>query len=123
MPLIRVAYDAFKDVEKRMKYRFWDKGRERSNRAAGMADRGPMVALCPLRHSTFAYSGPPDDTIRQYVCLHCSAYATEDMIKDMGFAFGEAPDRVIFDLMDEVLKQNSSGRSLFYAGGNGNGRK
>lgn len=119
MPLIKVAYDAFKDVEKRMTYRFWDKQRERSNRAAGMADRGPAAVSCPRRHQTLAFSGPPDDRIKQYVCLHCSAYATEGMINDMGHEFELVPDYIIYDLMDEVLKQHSVGRMVSYPG---NGR-
>lgn len=91
-------------LEKRLKYRFWDKGRERSNRAAAMADRGPDVALCPLRHNTIGWSGPPHDAIRRYVCLECKSYASEAMIKEMGHDFETAPDYIIHDLMDEVLR-------------------
>ena len=109
MPLIRVAFDAFREVERRMKYRFWDKEREWSNRANGVADRGPVAALCPLRHSTIAWSGPPHDSVRRYVCMHCSAYASEGMIKDMGYDFEGCPDRVIHDLMDEGLRQVAKG--------------
>lgn len=118
--LIRVAYDAFRDVEKRMKWKFWDKERERSNRASAMADRGSIHPVCPLHHQTIAWSGPPHDTIRRYICLQCSAYASEDMIKDMGYEFLTCPDYVMYDLMDEVLKQR--GQVISYAGVGGNGR-
>ena len=116
MALLRVGYNAFKDVEKRMKYRFWDKGRERSNRASGMADRGPIGFLCPLRHDTIAWSGPPHDNIRRYVCLHCGAWASDAMIKDMGYDFETVPDYIMHDLMDELLRQNAVGRKTFSMG-------
>ena len=118
--LIRSAYDAFKDVEKRMRYKFSDKERERSNRASAMADRGPIHAVCPLRHQSIAWSGPPHDTIRRYICLQCSAYASEDMIKDMGYEFLTCPDYIMLDLMDEVLRHRD--RVVSYAGVGGNGR-
>ena len=34
MPLIKIPFDAFKEVEKMLKFKFWDKERERSNRLA-----------------------------------------------------------------------------------------
>ena len=81
--VIRVKEDIQALIEKRLRYRFWDKERERSNRAAAMADRGPQRPLCPLQHNTLVYSGPPHDVVRRYVCAHCNADATEGAIKEM----------------------------------------
>jgi len=104
-----MGYNAFKDVEKRMKYRFWDKERQRSNRAAAKADRVPIGVLCPLRHDTIAWSGPPHDSVLRYVCVHCGSYASEHMIKHMGYDFETVPDYVLHNLMDEMLRQNAAG--------------
>lgn len=117
MPLIRMAYDAFKDVEKRMKYRFWDKERERSERSYGLADRGPIAPSCPLGHQSFAWSGPPYNKERLYVCITCGAYCSEDMIKDMGYLFDTVPDYIIYDLMNEVARQKyMKGDPIFFGG-------
>lgn len=104
-PFVKIAYDAFKDVEKRSKYKFWDKERERSNRATGLVTRGSTMRFCPLRHNTIAWSGPPHDSENRYICLHCAAFASEAMVKDMGYDFATVPDYIIHDLMDEVLAQ------------------
>ena len=103
--LIRVGFDAFREVEKRLKYRFWDKGRERSNRAAALAATGPRARRCPLRHDTIAWVGPPHDRVRAYVCLHCNAAASEPEIKDKGFDFETIPDWEIHKIFDLDLQR------------------
>ena len=102
---IHVPIDYFKEVEKRMKYRFWDKERERSNKASGWRAGGPNRAICPMRHERTAWSGPPHDAIRAYVCLDCHAAASEPEIKDRGMDFETAPDWTIKAIMDEDLKR------------------
>ena len=111
---IRTGFNAFKEAEKRLKYRFWDKERERSQRAAGIADVGPQVPLCPMNHDTIAWSGPPHNPIRMYVCLRCNAYASEPMIKDMGYDFENVPDWIMKDLMTEVLRRKSNGNPTVF---------
>lgn len=104
MAYLRTAFNAFKEVEKRMHYRFGHKEQERSARAAVMADRGAFRPSCPLNHDRWVWSGPPHHSILTYTCCDCGAYATEDMIKDMGFEFGAVLDLVVKDLMDEQMK-------------------
>jgi len=99
--LIKMPFNAFGLLEKKLNYRFWDKGRERSNRAKAMSEGGPRVPLCPRRHDTIAFSGPPHDSVRRYVCLICWADATEGAIAYMGYDFATVPDYIIHDLMDE----------------------
>ena len=102
---IRVPIDYFKEVEKRLRYRFWDKERQWSNKAAGWADGGPNRAICPMRHERIAWSGPPHDAIRAFVCLDCHAAASEPEIRARGFTFEEVPDWEIHRIMDEDLKR------------------
>ena len=107
-PLVRVHFDAFKEVEKLLKFRFWDKERERSNRAAGLvvAAQG-TTRRCPLRHDHIAWSGPPYDAVRAYVCLRCNAAACEPEIKDRGFDFDTVPDWIIEDILDLDLQRQT----------------
>jgi hypothetical protein len=117
--VIRSPVDMFKEAEKRLHYRFWDKERERSNHAALLHNQGPSVRsrFCPLRHQTIAWSGPPHDTIRAYICLDCHAAACEPEIKDRGFDFETVPDweiKAIFDL--DLERQVAQSRSFFLAG-------
>lgn len=119
MPLvIRVPFDAFKEVEKMLHYRFWDKERERSNRAAGLHDINLNTARrCPMRHQTIAWSGPPHDKVRCYICLFCYAAASEPEIKDRGFEFETIPDielDTIFDL--DLKRQSELGHPAFFGG-------
>lgn len=86
-------------VEKRSKYRFWDKERERSNHAALLHEAGPVGRRCLLRHPRIAISGPPHDPIRAYVCLECHAAACEPEIKDKGWEF----ETITQEAMDEIL--------------------
>jgi len=112
MPIvIRVPFDAFKYVEERLKYKWWDKGRERSNRAKAMMDGGRIMARCVMHHDTIAYSGPPDDKIRAYVCLICHAAACEPEIIDLGSTFDECPLSMIHAIMDQDLIRQAAGNT------------
>ena len=116
-PLIRIPFDAFKEVEKLLHYRYWDKGRERSNRAAQLVEaaRGSK-RRCPLRHDTLAYSGPPYDAIRCYVCLRCNAAASEPEIKDRGYDFDTVPDWIIYNILDLDLERQAAGGPTSFGG-------
>ena len=105
------------EVEKRLRYQYWDKERERSNRARGLADtaRG-LRRRCPLRHSEIAWSGPPHDQVRAYVCLRCNAAACEPEIKDMGFQFDTVPDWIIHHILDLDLQRQAEGNPMSFSG-------
>ena len=124
MPLIRVPFDAFKEVEKLLKYRFWDKERERSNHAAALAEQARAAirsrAICPLRHQTIAWSGPPHDKIRNYICLNCYACACEPEIKDRGFDFETIPDWELDIIFDLDLQRQVAGNTRMFNGLGGN---
>ena len=117
MPIsIQVPENMFQAVEKRLKYRFWDKERERSQRAAGLADKGPVVPLCPRNHDTIAWSGPPHNKVRCYTCLHCNVYISEPEIRDKGLEFETIADWQMHQMMDEKLTQFRNGSpKLFVA--------
>ena len=118
MPIvIRTPVDMFHEVEKMLRFRFHDKERERSNRAAGLADlaRG-TVRRCPMRHDRIAWSGPPHDKIRAYVCLRCNAAACEPEIKDRGFDFDTVPDFEIHRILDLDLERQAQGTPGFFGG-------
>ena len=118
-PLIRVSFDAFKEAEKLLKARFWDKERERSNRAAGLADVAQgTTRRCPMRHDQIAWSGPPHDRIRAYVCLWCNAAACEPEIKDRGFDFDTIPDWEIHAILDLDLQRQAQGSPKMFGGFN-----
>lgn len=117
-PITRVAFDAFAEVEKMLKHRWWDKGRERSNRAAALAEaaRG-TVRRCPLHHDQIAWSGPPHDAIRAYVCLRCNAAACEPEIKDRGYDFDTVPIEIIDAILDlDLQRQSTMGNKGFFGG-------
>lgn len=117
MPLIKVAFDAFKEAEKRLKYRFWDKERERSQRASGMADLAQGTKRrCPMRHDKIAWSGPPHDDVQAYICLYCSAAACEPEIKDRGYEFREVPDWIIYEILDLDLQRQATGSPTTFGG-------
>ena len=105
----RIALNGFKEVEKRLKYRFWDKERERSNHAARLHEAGPVARRCPLRHRQLAWSGPPHDVVRAYICLDCHAAACEPEIRDRGFTFEEIPDWEIHKILDLDLERQLQG--------------
>ena len=101
-----------------LQYRFHDKERERSNRASGMADlaRGSK-RRCPLQHDQIAWSGPPHDTVRAYVCLRCNAMASEPEIKHLGYEFDTVPDGIITSVMDMDLQRQAQGNPTTFFGG------
>ena len=115
-PLIKVGFDAFKEVEKRLKYKFWDKERERSNRAARLADgiHNRAIARCPSAHDRVAWSGQPHDSIRAWICLQCHAVACEPEIKDMGYDFDTVPDWIMDTVLDNDLVRQSERKITSY---------
>ena len=120
-PLIRVPFDAFKDVERMLHFRFHDKERERSNRAHGLTEAAKGTARrCPLRHDMIAWSGPPHDKVRCYVCLRCNAAASEPEIKDRGYDFDTVPDWIITEILDMDLQRQAEGAGAFFGGMGGN---
>ena len=124
-PILRAFSVVQAEVEKMLHYRFWDKERERSNRAAAMvqAARGTK-RRCPMRHDQIAWSGPPHDSIRAYVCLRCNAAASEPEIKDRGFEFETIPDWEIEKILDlDLQRQSEQGNPAFYSGLGGFGGK
>lgn len=105
------------EVEKMLKYRYDDKERERSNRAANMAVEALGTRRrCPLRHQRIAWSGPPHDLIRCYICLDCNAAASEPEIKDRGYDFETVPDWIIDDILDLDLQRQAQGNPAFFGG-------
>lgn len=116
-PLIRVPINMFHEVEKLLHYRYADKERERSNRAAGLAVAAQgSKRRCPLRHQTIAWSGPPHDPIRTYVCLNCNAAACEPEIRDRGFDFDTVGDWIIKEIMDlDLQRQGEMGNPSFFS--------
>lgn len=117
MPLlIKVAQDTFKEVEKRLRYKFGHKERERSNHATYLADQARgTVRGCPLHHQRIAISGPPYDEIRTFTCLECKAVACEPEIRDMGFEFETIPDWEIANIFDADLQRQASGNPTLFA--------
>ena len=106
------------EAEKLLAYRYPDKGRERSNHAAGMAElaRGTK-RRCPLRHNKIAWSGPPYDTIRCYICLLCNAAASEPEIKSRGYDFDTVPDWIMDEIFDlDLERQSVLGNPAFFGG-------
>ena len=100
-------------VEKRSKYRFSDKERERSNHAKLLHDAGPVGRRCLRQHQQIAYSGPPHDKIRAYVCLDCHAAASEPEIKDRGFEFATIHDSELDKILDLDLERQQQGSRTF----------
>ena len=101
-------FNPFKEVEKMLHYRFHDKERERSQRAALLAAQARgSLRRCPLRHDMIAWSGPPHDEIRCYICLRCNAAASEPEIKDRGYDFDTVPDWIITEILDLDLKRQA----------------
>ena len=113
-PLIIVKEDMFAEAERQMRYKAGDKERERSNRAAGMHKLAMGTRRrCPLRHDMIAWSGPPHDKVRAYVCLRCNAAASEPEIKYMGYEFDTVPDWIIHEILDVDLQRQAAGTSFF----------
>ena len=121
--LVKIKTDMFKEVEKLLKYRFWDKERERSNRATQIQGQARGTARrCPLRHNRIAWSGPPHDPIRAYICVDCGAAASEPEIKDRGFDFLTVPDWEMVAILDLDLERQSvlGNATQFYVPKGGN---
>lgn len=109
------AIDMFKEVEKMLKYRFWDKERERSNRAAGLNELAQGTRRrCPMLHDMIAWVGPPHDAIRAYVCLRCNAAASEPEIRDRGKDFDVASDLLIKEIMDLDLQRQAGPNAVSF---------
>ena len=107
----------FAEVEKLLKYRFWDKERERSQRASGLVELAKgTTRRCPLRHDRLAWSGPPHDRVRTYVCLRCNAAACEPEIRDRGYNFDDVPDWIIDDILDLDLQRQAEGNRKMFGG-------
>ena len=110
----------FTEVEKLLKYRWWDKERERSNRAAALVQVAQGTRRrCPLRHRRFAWSGPPHDPIRTYICLECNAAACEPEIRDRGYDFATCPDWILDEIFDLDLQRQAQGNASFFGGFSG----
>ena len=115
--LIRVPFNAFAEVEKRLKYRWWDKERERSNHAKKLVDMAQGTRrLCPLNHDQIAWVGPPHDTVRAYVCLRCNAAACEPEIKDYGSEFETVGDWTIKQILDADLQRQANRNPKTFGG-------
>jgi len=100
-----------------MRYKAKDKERERSNRAAGLASLAyGTKRRCPMRHDQIAWSGPPHDEVRAYVCLRCNAAASEPEIKYMGYEFETVPDFIIHSILDMDLQRQAEGNATHFAG-------
>ena len=116
---ISIPIDMFKEVEKRMRYRFWNKEQQRSNRAAQLREYGAAARRCLTGHKDMAWSGPehnpirvkmgmPPEKVRAYVCISCHAAACEPEIKDRGFEFDTITDFEIHDIMDLDLERQAN---------------
>jgi hypothetical protein len=116
-PLIIVKEDMFKETERLMRRKAGNKEQERSNRAAGLHDLAMGTKRrCPMRHDTIAWSGPPHDEIRAYVCLRCNAAASEPEIKYYGYEFETVPDWVIMQILDADLQRQVGGNPSSFSG-------
>ena len=113
------SYDkSAKEVNDMLKHRFGDKERERSQRASGL--HGLALGTrrrCPMRHDMIAWSGPPHDAIRAYVCLRCNAAASEPEIVDRGYEFNAAPDTLIHEILDLDLERQATTNPTQFAPG------
>lgn len=112
--LLKAYRDVQAEIEKALKYRFRDKEQQRSNRAHQLAEvnRGTR-RICPMRHDSIAWSGPPHDTIRTYICLRCNAAASEPEIKSLGFDFDTVPDWIIYQVLDADLQRQAKNAVTF----------
>ncbi len=104
-----MSQDMFAEVERQMLYKAGHKEQERSNRATGLHDLAMGTRRrCPLRHNTIAWSGPPHDSVRAYVCLLCNAAASEPEIEYMGYEFDTVPDFIIHSILDTDLQRQAT---------------
>lgn len=109
-----------RDVDHMLKYKFGDKGRERSNHAALIREQAQgtrRACITVPKHREFAYSGPEGgDPIRCYVCIACGAAASEPEIKDLGWEFDTIPDYVIMEIFDKDLERQAGSNARFFGG-------
>jgi hypothetical protein len=114
-------YDkANQEVEKMLQYRFHGKERERSNHANYLREQTKGTSRgCSLNHSEVAWSGPPHDQIRAWVCRWCGAAACEPEVVDMGYEFDTVPDWIITQILDKDLKRQAEGGNKLFFGGMG----
>ena len=114
--IIQVKEDLAALIEKRSRYYFWDKERQRSNRAALIHQAAPRVRRCATQpvHRTIGYSGPPHDPIQAWVCLTCGAAACAPEIKDRGHDFWECDDSIIVEIMNLDLQRQAQGNITSY---------
>ena len=118
-----MPFNMFREVEKLLKYRWWDKERERSNRAVGLNSLAQGTRRrCPLHHERIAWVGPPHDEVRAYVCLDCHAAASEPEIKDWGYDFDTVMDLVIYDILDLDLQRQAEGNPTSFGMFSGKGK-
>jgi hypothetical protein len=101
--LVQSRVNFFHEIEKKLKYRFWDKERERSNHAVRLQEAGVIRPRC--KHERTAWSGPPHDIVQCITCLDCQSFVTEPEMKDRGFDFENCPDFVFHAIMDERAKR------------------
>ena len=112
-----MPFNMFQEVEKLLRHKWWDKERERSNRASGLVSSAQGTKRrCPMRHDMIAWSGPPHDAIRAYVCLRCNAAACEPEIKDRGYDFDTIVDWQIHAIMDTDLERQAAGNPTSFSG-------
>lgn len=111
--LIQIKEDVPALIEKKAMYRFWDKERQRSNRAKRIQE-GEWRPGCSTRHSTVAWSGPPHDLIESITCLDCGAWASKPEMKDRGYDFDNCPDWIYNKIMDEKLVKRNRGVLNFF---------
>lgn len=105
------------EAEKASRYRYADKERERSNRAVGIVGAAKGTKRrCPFRHDQIAWSGPPHDQIRTYICIRCGAAACEPEIKDRGYEFDTVPDWIIHDIFDLDLQRQAEENRTYFPG-------
>ena len=117
MPLIQVPFNAFKEVEKMLKYKFWDKERERSNRAVAIAENAfGTRRRCPLRHSHMVWVGPPHDKEQAFICRWCGGAASEAEIKSRNYDFWLVGDWIIKEIMDLDLQRQAEGKMGQFTG-------
>ena len=113
-----MPFDLFAEVEKMLHFKFGDKERERSNRAVGIADKAQGTRRgCPRQHSQIAWTGPPHETNRAYVCIVCGAAASEAEIVDRGLSFDTVLHEIILEIMDLDLQRQGAGNATSFAVG------
>ena len=102
------------EIEKRSRYRFWDKERERSNHAVRIQE-GEWRPACPGKHQRVAWSGPPHDIIETITCIDCGAFASKPEMADRGYDFNDCPDWIYLEIMDEKQARQRAGNMKMFS--------